>query len=74
MLVVDDNVDTAVGVAKLLKLFGHDVRIAHDGHTAVELAWSHHPEFVLLDIGLPGMDGYDVVKPPAFRGMLQKLG
>jgi CheY-like chemotaxis protein len=62
VLVVDDNVDTAVGVSKLLKLLGHDVRIAHDGHTAVEVARSHNPEVVLLDIGLPGMDGYEVVK------------
>ena len=62
VLVVDDNKDTAVGVSKLLKLLGHDVRIAHDGHTAVEVARSHHPEVVLLDIGLPGMDGYEVVK------------
>jgi CheY-like chemotaxis protein len=46
VLVVDDNVDTAVGVSKLLKLLEHDVRIAHDGRTAVEVARSHHPEVV----------------------------
>jgi PAS domain S-box-containing protein len=60
VLVVDDNVDGAAGLAKLLKLLGHDVRVAHDGHAAVEAARDFRPEVVLLDIGLPGMDGYEV--------------
>ena len=47
-------------MARLLKLLGHDVRIAHDGPAALEAARSFRPEFVLLDIGLPGMDGYEV--------------
>ena len=62
MLVVDDNVDTARGLARLLKLLGHDVRVAHDGPTAIEVARAHRPEIVLLDIGLPGMDGYEVAR------------
>ena len=62
VLVVDDNRDTAAGLSKLLKLLGHDVRVAYDGPTAVELARTHRPEVVLLDIGLPGMDGYEVAK------------
>jgi PAS domain S-box-containing protein len=62
VLVVDDNRDTVAGLAKLLGLLGHDVRIAYDGPTAIEVARSHRPEVVLLDIGLPGMDGYDVAK------------
>jgi PAS domain S-box-containing protein len=62
VLVVDDNRDTATSLAKLLKLLGHDVQMAHDGLTAVELARTHRPEIVLLDIGLPGMDGYEVAK------------
>jgi PAS domain S-box-containing protein len=60
VLVVDDNVDTVRGLAKLLKLLGHDVCVAHDGPAAIEAARSHRPEVVILDIGLPGMDGYEV--------------
>ena len=47
-------------MARLLKLLGHDVRVAHDGPEALEAAREHRPEVVLLDIGLPGMDGYEV--------------
>ena len=60
ILVVDDNVDTARGLAKLLGLIGHDVRVAHTGPDGVQAAREHRPEVVLLDIGLPGMDGYEV--------------
>jgi CheY-like chemotaxis protein len=60
ILVVDDNRDTAEGLARYLKLFGHDTRIAFDGPSAIERAREWHPHFVLLDIGLPGMDGYEV--------------
>jgi CheY-like chemotaxis protein len=60
VLVVDDNVDSARGLSRLLKLLGHDVRTFHDGRAAVEGARAHRPEIVLLDIGLPGMDGYEV--------------
>ena len=62
VLVVDDNLDTARGLSRLLKLLGHDVRMAHDGKDAIEAARAHRPEIVLLDIGLPGMDGYEVVR------------
>ena len=44
----------------MLRLLGHDVRVAHDGPTAIEVARVQRPEVVLLDIGLPGMDGYEV--------------
>ena len=60
ILVVDDNVDTARGMARLLKLLGHEVAVAHDGPEGIEAARRHRPDFVLLDIGLPGMDGYEV--------------
>jgi signal transduction histidine kinase len=60
ILVVDDNMDTALGMVKLLKLLGNEVVAAHSGPTAIEVAHSFQPEFVLLDIGLPGMDGYQV--------------
>ncbi len=60
ILVVDDNVDTARGLGRLLKLLGNDVRVTHDGKSAIETAQTLRPEFILLDIGLPGMDGYEV--------------
>jgi CheY-like chemotaxis protein/nitrogen-specific signal transduction histidine kinase len=62
ILVVDDNVDTARGTARLLQMSGHDVRVAHDGREALEVARGHDPRFILLDIGLPGMDGYEVAR------------
>lgn len=60
ILVVDDNMDSAHTLAKLLSRQGHDVRTVYDGPAAIEAARAHRPEFVLLDIGLPGMDGYQV--------------
>ncbi|MHC5541194.1 response regulator, partial [Singulisphaera rosea] len=60
ILVVDDNEDTARGMSRLLKLLGHDVETAYSGPEAIEVAQGYHPEFILLDIGLPGMDGYEV--------------
>jgi CheY-like chemotaxis protein len=49
-------------MAMLLELTGHDVVTAHSGPKALAAAESHRPEFILLDIGLPGMDGYEVAK------------
>jgi PAS domain S-box-containing protein len=60
ILVVDDNVDMVRALVRLLELLGHDVQTAYDGPTAIETARVHRPEFVLLDLGLPGMDGYQV--------------
>jgi PAS domain S-box-containing protein len=60
VLIVDDSVDTAQSLAMLLKTSGHDVRIAHDGQTGLEASLDHTPDGVLLDIGLPGLSGYDV--------------
>jgi len=60
ILIVDDNVDMVQGLMTLLELLGHDVQTAYDGPTAIERARVHKPEFVLLDLGLPGMDGYQV--------------
>jgi CheY-like chemotaxis protein len=60
ILVVDDNVDLAQGLARLLQIYGHDVQIAHDGPSGLDKAKESKPEIVLLDIGLPGMDGYQV--------------
>lgn len=62
ILVVDDNTDAVESLALLLELEGHDVRTALDGPAALELASDFRPEAVLLDIGLPGMDGYEVAR------------
>jgi PAS domain S-box-containing protein len=62
VLVVDDNADAAESLAELVKLFGHHVEIAYDGPSAVEKARAYAPDVVLCDIGLPGMDGYEVAK------------
>ena len=62
ILVVDDNVDTARGLVRLLKLLGNEVEAAHDGVSAIDAARAFKPEFVLLDIGLPGMDGFEVAR------------
>jgi PAS domain S-box-containing protein len=62
ILVVDDNVDTAGTLANLLELSGFEVRAAHDGPEAIDAARAHRPNAILLDIGLPGMDGYQVAE------------
>ena len=67
VLVVDDNKDAADSLALLLRLQGHDVRVAHDGTSALVVAQSHRPAVVFLDIGMPGMDGYEVAR--RMRGM-----
>jgi signal transduction histidine kinase len=60
ILVVDDNVDTARGMVRFQKLLGNDAMAVHDGPAALEAARTFLPDFVLLDIGLPGLDGYQV--------------
>jgi PAS domain S-box-containing protein len=62
VLVVDDNRDSAESLALLLSLKGHEIRCAHDGQEALELADAFLPELVLLDIGMPHMNGYEVAK------------
>ncbi len=62
ILVVDDNVDAADALAELLRDYGHDVRAVHDGPSALEEAALHRPDIVLLDIGMPGFDGYEVAR------------
>jgi CheY-like chemotaxis protein len=62
VLIVEDNVDSAQALAMLLSMAGHDVRITHDGAGALETLGAFPAELVLLDIGLPGMDGYLVAQ------------
>jgi PAS domain S-box-containing protein len=62
ILLVDDNVDFAESLALALQLDGHSTRIAHDGSAALLAAPEFMPEVVLLDVGLPQLDGYQVVR------------
>src|SRR4030095_6724345 len=60
ILVVDDNLDAAVSLSRLIALLGHDVNVARDGSSALFIARSARRAFVLLDTGLPGPDGFQV--------------
>jgi PAS domain S-box-containing protein len=62
ILVADDNVDSAESLAMLLEILGHEVRTAHDGQEAVEVAAELRPEVILLDIGMPRLNGYDACR------------
>ena len=62
VLVVDDNVASAQSMATVLKLAGYNVQVAHDGALALEAVRTFRPEVVLMDIGLPGLDGYEVAR------------
>ncbi|MFZ0501983.1 MAG: response regulator [Steroidobacteraceae bacterium] len=62
LLVVDDNRDAAESMSMLLQMWGHEVAFAFDGPSALETAERWQPEAVFLDIGLPGMDGYEVAE------------
>jgi two-component system CheB/CheR fusion protein len=62
ILVVDDNQNNATSLGVLLRTMGQDVDEAYDGLTALELARRHRPDVILLDIGLPGLDGYEVAR------------
>ncbi len=62
VVVVDDNVDGADTLADLIGILGHEVRVAYDGPTGIGAVRAFDPDLVLLDIGLPGMDGYEVAR------------
>jgi CheY-like chemotaxis protein len=62
ILVVEDEHDTADSLARLLRLGGHQVEVAYSGQIALLLAKRHQPDCVLLDLGLPRVDGYQVVR------------
>jgi DNA-binding response OmpR family regulator len=69
VLVVDDDVDGATSWAMLVGLWGYEVEVAHDGPSALQAAEVRAPDAVLLDIGLPLLDGYEVA-----RRLRQRLG
>ena len=72
ILVVDDSSDARTSLRVLLELWGHDVREAADGRTALDVARAFRPEVVLLDLGMPLLDGYQVArrlrKTPGLEG------
>jgi CheY-like chemotaxis protein len=69
---VDDNIDAADTLALLLGMEGHDTKVAYESGAAVATAGTFRPDIVLLDIGLPGMNGYEVAK--AMRSMPELEG
>jgi CheY-like chemotaxis protein len=62
VLIVDDNVDSADCLAMVVQLEGYSSQVAYDGPAALALALQFKPHIVLLDIGLPGMDGYEIAR------------
>jgi CheY-like chemotaxis protein len=62
VLLVDDSVDAAEAMSMLLETLGHEVRVMHDGPSALAMVDEFAPEVVILDIGLPGMNGFDVAR------------
>ena len=62
ILIVDDNVDTTTSLTYLFGIWGHEVRVVHDGPSSLEAALAFQPDAVILDIGLPGMDGFEVAQ------------
>jgi CheY-like chemotaxis protein len=62
ILIVDDNEDSAISLGMMLKIMGHDIRTAHDGLEAVDTTATFLPDVVLLDIGLPKLNGYDACR------------
>ena len=73
VLLVDDNVDAAASLSLLLQLGGHTTQVAHSGIEALRLVAEFKPEIVLLDLGLPGMDGYEVARTIRSRPELGRL-
>lgn len=65
ILLIDDNEDASASMSDLLSLYGYQVRTAADAASALDIAAQFHPQLVLSDIGLPGMDGYALA--PALR-------
>jgi CheY-like chemotaxis protein len=62
VLIVDDNVDVAQTIGWMMETIGHDYRMVHEGKLAVQTAQDYRPDAILLDIGMPGMDGYAVCR------------
>lgn len=73
VLLVDDNLDTATSLAVLFQIAGHETAVAHEGIAAIETAAGFRPHVILLDIGLPGMSGYDICRRLRERSWAQAI-
>jgi CheY-like chemotaxis protein len=73
VLVVEDNIDSAESLAMLLGLAEHEVEVAHDGPSALDIAANFKPEVVILDVGLPGLDGFEVARRLRQQPGLQRV-
>jgi CheY-like chemotaxis protein/two-component sensor histidine kinase len=73
ILVVDDIPEVAESLAALLEVIGQEVFVAHDGHSALELALARRPDIVFLDIAMPGMNGYDAAREMRAQVELQDV-
>jgi CheY-like chemotaxis protein len=73
VLIVDDNEDAATMLGMRLKAAGHTIRMVHDGMDALDAAPEFMPDVVLLDIGLPGMDGYEVARRLRQQPLLDRV-
>jgi CheY-like chemotaxis protein len=62
VLIIDDNAEAVEAMVALIRVLGYDSRGAPDGHAALALAAQWRPDIIFLDIGMPGMDGYEVVR------------
>jgi two-component system CheB/CheR fusion protein len=62
VLVIEDNIDAADALRSALEIDGHDVRVSHDGPAGIAIARTFRPNVIVCDIGLPGMNGYDVAR------------
>jgi two-component system, OmpR family, response regulator len=72
VLIVDDSLDAAHTLARVLRLLGYDVETAHDGPAALDRAEQLTPQIVVLDLGLPGMSGYEVARRLRAKGATAK--
>ncbi len=73
LLIVDDNIDSAETLAMLLRIPGHEIQVVHDGISALKIARTYQPEVVILDIGLPQMNGYEVALKLREEAGLEKV-
>jgi signal transduction histidine kinase len=73
ILVVDDNIDAARSLAKMLQILGYQALLAHDGPEAVEIALRERPDVLLLDLGLPRLNGYQVCQSLRKQGLASEL-
>lgn len=73
LVIADDNRDAAESLAMLMRLEGHEVYLAHDGPSALQALSEHRPDFALLDIGMPGLTGYEIARAARARPELDAV-